>query len=134
MTEKRYVNGKLAKWYYNRSVPSTITDGENSYCLVKKQEFEDITGEKILGSNDLIDYLNQLSDENEQLKDKNCRLTYELSKEIINLNNLQGEYSVLEIENEELKQELEELNIPIDEIKDTVSDARGRTVGVYYND
>ena len=30
--------------------------------------------------------------------------------------------------------ELKELNIPIDEIKDTVIDARGRTVGVYYND
>ena len=29
---------------------------------------------------------------------------------------------------------LKKLNIPIDEIKDTVSDYRGRIIGVYYND
>ena len=28
----------------------------------------------------------------------------------------------------------DELNIPVDEIKDTVKDGLGRTVGVYYND
>ena len=33
-------------------------------------------------------------------------------------------------ENEKLKQ----LNIPVNEIKDTVVDCRGRIVGVYYND
>ena len=34
---------------------------------------------------------------------------------------------------EENKQ-LKKLNIPIDEIKDTVIDYRGRIIGVYYND
>ena len=51
---------------------------------------------------------------------------------------------ILAEENEQLKQEIEtlheenqklkKLNIPIDEIKDTVSDYRGRIIGVYYND
>ena len=36
----------------------------------------------------------------------------------------------LQEENEQFKQ----LNIPIDEIEDTVKDWKGRTVGVYYND
>ena len=34
----------------------------------------------------------------------------------------------------EENQKLKKLNIPIDEIKDTVSDYRGRIIGVYYND
>ena len=33
-------------------------------------------------------------------------------------------------ENEQLKQ----LNIPVNEIKDTVIDCKGRIIGVYYND
>lgn len=46
------------------------------------------------------------------------------------LNELNEENTHLKLENEQLKK----LNIPIDEIKDTVSDYRGRIIGVYYND
>lgn len=68
MTEQRYSDGTLAKWYYSRN--NTICDGINEYSLLSKEEFEDINFEKILGTNDLLDDLNRLSDENIQLKDK----------------------------------------------------------------
>ena len=66
MTEQRYSDGTLAKWYYSRS--NTICDGINEYSLLSKEKFEYINFEKILGTNDLLDDLNRLSDENEQLK------------------------------------------------------------------
>ena len=66
MTEQRYSDGTLAKWYYCRN--NSICDGINEYSLLSKEKFEDINFEKILGTNDLLDELNRLSDENEQLK------------------------------------------------------------------
>lgn len=72
MTEQRYSNGTLAQWYYSRN--NTICDGINEYSLLSKEEFEDINFEKILGTNDLLDELNRLSDENEQLKKEEKKL------------------------------------------------------------
>ena len=46
------------------------------------------------------------------------------------LNDKDQQINELKAENELFKQ----LNIPIDEIEDTVKDSRGRTKGVYYND
>ena len=46
MTEKRYSDGTLAKWYYSRS--NTICDGINEYSLLSKEEFEDINFEDII--------------------------------------------------------------------------------------
>ena len=59
-----------------------------------------------------------------RVDDKTKEKFYLNEREIVEcLNNLHDE-------NEQLKQ----LNIPVNEIKDTVVDYRGRIVGVYYND
>lgn len=63
MTAKRYSDGKLAKWYYSQE--NVIYDGSNEYYLTSK---ESIMNSMLLGTNDLLDELNRLSDENMQLK------------------------------------------------------------------
>ena len=66
MTEPRYSNGKLAKWYYSRN--RTISDGTYEYYLLNKAEIELEDGTTIFGSNKLLDKLNELSEENTELK------------------------------------------------------------------
>ena len=66
MTEPRYSDGKLAKWYYSRN--RTISDGTDEYYLLNKAEVELEDGTIILGSNKLMDKLNELSEENKELK------------------------------------------------------------------
>ena len=66
MTEKRYSNGTLAKWYYSRN--NVISDGTNEYYLGSKESIRDWNYDDLLGTNDLLDELNRLSDENEKLK------------------------------------------------------------------
>lgn len=56
-----------------------------------------------------------------------CKYYQTCNDDFMSLCNLLNE---LHNENEQLKQ----LNIPIDEIKDMVIDYQGRVVGVYYND
>ena len=66
MTEKRYSDGTLAKWYYSQT--NVISDGNNEYYLRNKESVKDWGYNELLGTNDLLDELNKLSDENEQLK------------------------------------------------------------------
>ena len=66
MTEKRYSDGTLAKWYYSQE--NVISDGDNEYYLRNKESIKDWEYNELLGTNDLLDELNRLSDENEQLK------------------------------------------------------------------
>ena len=66
MTEKRYSDGTLAKWYYSQT--NVISDGDNEYYLRNKESVKDLNYNELLGTNDLLDELNKLSDENEQLK------------------------------------------------------------------
>ena len=66
MTEKRYFNGTLAKWYYSRN--NVISDGTNEYYLGSKESIRDWNYDDLLGTNDLLDELNRFTDENEQLK------------------------------------------------------------------
>ena len=66
MTEPRYDNGKLAKWYYSRK--RTISDGTDEYYLLNKREIDLEDGTIILGSNKLLDKLNELSDNNLRLR------------------------------------------------------------------
>ena len=74
MTEKRYCDGTLAKWYYSRN--NVISDGTNEYYLGSKESIRDWNYDDLLGTNDLLDELNRLSDENEKLKtqlmENNC--------------------------------------------------------------
>lgn len=67
MTEKRYSCGKLAKWYYSQT--NVISDGDNEYYLRNKESVKDWNYNELLGTNDLLDELNRLSDENEELKE-----------------------------------------------------------------
>ena len=57
---------KLAKWYYSQT--NVISDGDNEYYLRNKESFKDLNYNELLGTNDLLDELNKLSDEKEQLK------------------------------------------------------------------
>ena len=66
MTEKRYSDGTLAKWYYSQT--NVISDGDNEYYLRNKESVKDLNYNELLGTNDLLDELNRLSDENEELK------------------------------------------------------------------
>ena len=68
MTEKRYSDGTLAKWYYSQT--NVISDGNNEYYLRNKESVKDFNYNELLGTNDLLDELNKLSDENEQLKQR----------------------------------------------------------------
>ena len=72
MTEKRYSDGTLAKWYYSQT--NVISDGDNEYYLRSKESVKDLNYNELLGTNDLLDELNRLSDENEQLKSENKKL------------------------------------------------------------
>ena len=73
-----------------------MSDGKTQFDTTNMpKETYEVNGQIYYGSNDLMDLLNELHEENQKLK---------------------------------------KLNIPIDEIKDTVSDYRGRIIGVYYND
>lgn len=68
MTEKRYSDGTLAKWYYSQT--NVISDGDNEYYLRNKESVKDFNYNELLGTNDLLDELNRLSDENKQLKEQ----------------------------------------------------------------
>jgi chromosome segregation ATPase len=106
MTEKRYSDGTLAKWYYSQT--NVISDGDNEYYLRHKESVKDWNYNELLGTNDLLDELNRLSDENEQLKSKNRGLQSELQifKEDVTHSNLQ--INKLADENEQLKQAIAE--------------------------
>ena len=78
-----------------------------------------------------------LSEENEQLKQAYSQLKHRHSllhdvciDAECDRDSYRKDIASLEKENEQLKN----LNIPIDEIKDTVIDYQGRIIGVYYND
>lgn len=79
MTEKRYSDGTLAKWYYSQT--NVISDGDNEYYLRNKESVKDLNYDELLGTNDLLDELNRLSDENDQLKISSI-MYYELFKEL----------------------------------------------------
>ena len=74
MTEPRYSDGTLAKWYYSQT--NVISDGDNEYYLRNKESVKDLNYNELLGTNDLLDELNRLSDENEQLKKDATILVY----------------------------------------------------------
>ena len=78
MTEKRYSDGTLAKWYYSQT--NVISDGNNEYYLRNKESVKDWNYNELLGTNDLVDELNRLSDENEQLQARNDRQAKQLDK------------------------------------------------------
>ena len=104
----------------------------------QKQHNQGIGDELWLG--EVVAMLNEgviLAEENEQLKQVYTQLKHRhslLHDECIDAecdrDSYRKDIASLEKENEQLKK----LNIPIDEIKDTVSDYRGRIIGVYYND
>lgn len=81
------------------------------------------TGYEFQCYGEVADIMNELAEENTTFREALKEL-----KEI-------GDYQAMRIkELHEENQALKKLNIPIDEIKDTVSDYRGRIIGVYYND
>jgi len=110
MTEKRYSDGTLAKWYYSQE--NVISDGTNEYYLASKESIRNVDYSMLLGTNDLLDELNRLSDENEQLKQqledsKNYNAT-------LYQNGMKNErewiktFKELEEENERIKQTIQE--------------------------
>ena len=66
MTEKRYDNGRFAKWYYCQT--NTICDGTNRYYLGSKEPTPDFDKEVLLGTNQLLDLLNEQFDKIESLE------------------------------------------------------------------
>ena len=97
MTEKRYSDGTLAKWYYSQT--NVISDGNNEYYLRNKESVKDFNYNELLGTNDLLDELNRLSDENEELK-KDCSNLIDDNTEYV------AEINQMHKENEQLKQQL----------------------------
>lgn len=78
---------------------------------------------------EIVDGLNRKHYNTKKEDDMQCICTT-INALINQLNILYGKNSMLEKENEQLKQ----LNIPVNEIKDTVVDYKSRIIGVYYND
>lgn len=76
MTEQRYSDGTLAKWYYSQT--DVISNGDNEYYLKSKKSIRNVDYSTLLGTNDLLDELNRLSDENEQLKARIEELEFKL--------------------------------------------------------
>lgn len=90
-----------------------------------------------------VECLNNLHEENEELKARKYPIPIEEMDKYLNygdIKDLRYANEVIESQRKEIRkiheenQKLKKLNIPIDEIKDTVSDYRGRIIGVYYND
>lgn len=102
MAEKRYTDGTLAKWYYSQT--DVISDGNNEYYLNSKTQVIDFDYTTLLGTNDLLDYLNKLEDENEQLEKVKMDVANSLGECID--------------ENEKLKKENNELKIMIEGYED----------------
>ena len=108
MTEKRYSDGTLAKWYYSQT--NVISDGNNEYYLRNKESIKDLNYNELLGTNDLLDELNRLSDENEELKKILGFLRNDNATDILNvLNSQENQIWKLKKENEELKSEIQKL-------------------------
>lgn len=73
------------------------------------------------GVANLCNVLNEMMEENEQLK-KQDKINEDCYKELLQ------KYDKLKEENEQLKQ----LNIPVDEIEETVIDSQKRVIAIYY--
>ena len=85
MTEnKRYSDGTLAKWYYSQT--NVISDGDNEYYLRNKESVKDLNYNELLGTNDLLDELNKLSDENEKLKQDKTNFHRAMSRDRVKYN------------------------------------------------
>ena len=76
--------------------------------------YDNITEDSIMNVNEAVDKLNQLTIENNMLKQENQILQGETFKKLIEYTKLKG------------------YNIPLDEIKDIIVDERKRVIGVYY--
>lgn len=76
--------------------------------------YDNITEDSIMNVNEAVDKLNQLTIENNMLKQENQILQGETFKKLIEYTKLKG------------------FNIPLDEIKDIIVDERKRVIGVYY--
>ena len=76
--------------------------------------YDNITEDSIMNVNEAVDKLNQLTIENNMLKQENQILQSETFKKLLEYTKLKG------------------YNIPLDEIKDIIVDERKRVIGVYY--
>lgn len=74
--------------------------------------------------------LNELAEENQDLKKENKKLKEKYDAQRLLFGQLNSDYNNLREENKELKQ----LNIPIEEIKETVTDYQGRITAIYYKE
>ena len=109
MTEQRYSNGKLAKWYYNLN--GDITDGKTIFetHTMHKKDIDELFYDEIhKGSNSLLDFLNELTDENKQLKHNNKMLSMKMS-EVYTKYRLLNEFSEDTNPNDAVKRVLSEL-------------------------
>lgn len=107
MTEKRYSDGTLAKWYYSQT--NVISDGDNEYYLRNKESVKDLNYNELLGTNDLLDELNKLSDENEQLKQQVQNIHKLINSKIQSARELANVRTVIALKNlqRELKGDVE---------------------------
>ena len=99
MTEKRFV-------YYEHEGADYILDTPNTQL-----DFIEMLGD-CLEPQEIVDLLNNLSEENEQLKNEIEKITYaneDLLKEKMQWEKLSDEYAKLYEENEELKEEHKEI-------------------------
>ena len=86
-----------------------------------------------LSIGEIVELLNELHEENEELKSEIAKLSYaneDLLEEKRQWKILSDKYAELYDENEQLKT----LNIPLDEVKEIVLDYKKRVERVYYND
>lgn len=68
------------------------------------------------------------------VRDNDNKTFYFIADSIENVQLFVKRLNELHEENQELKQQLTGLNIPIDEVKEVVVDYKGRVERVYYND
>lgn len=74
--------------------------------------------------------LNELYEDNLKLEKENKELKEKYDAQRHLFGQLNSDYNNLREENKELKQ----LNIPIEEIEETVIDYRGRIIAIYYEE
>ena len=130
--QKRYIekNNKV----YDTFKEMFITDELNSDSLLNVISHLNGLGEmidiKIKQGRYCMEKYKELEDENEQLKKENKELKEKYDAQRHLFGQLNSDYNNLREENKELKQ----LNIPIEEIEETVIDYQGRITAIYYKE
>ena len=114
------------KYYYNLN--RCISDGKTQFDTTNMpKETYEVNGQIYYGSNDLMDLLNELYEENTMLKERR-------HEDINDLSVIAMKYKALEKENEQLKFENNELKcaLALDEVEYIIAEGKKIDIPPYY--